>query len=148
MEADATTRIKSGKLTGSPPCSVLWEGCQNSDSACHLCLNATSISPNSFFLSLTSQATCNPLHPFQTLLDSGLSHSFINKAFALKNRLKFLYLLNVGVAMRDHMIRISVHYQTFLYIMTKLHFLLFFPDNYTGGNSCAFLFSSVLYRGD
>src|SRR5258707_1111785 len=51
-----------------------------------------SLSPNSFFLSLTSCAACNPLQPFRALLDSGLSHSFVNEAFMLKNKLKFSYL--------------------------------------------------------
>src|SRR5258707_81667 len=51
-----------------------------------------SLSPNSFFLSLTSRAARNPLRLFQALLDSGSSHSFVNEAFALKNKLKFSYL--------------------------------------------------------
>src|SRR5258708_28419782 len=34
-----------------------------------------------------------PLQPFRALLDSGSLHSFVNETFALKNRLKFLYLL-------------------------------------------------------
>src|SRR5258708_39726208 len=54
-----------------------------------------SLSPNSFFLSLTSRTTCNPLRLFQALLDSGSSHSFVNEAFALKNKLKFSYLPKV-----------------------------------------------------
>src|SRR5260370_36498101 len=36
-----------------------------------------------------------PLQLFRALLDSGSSHSFVNETFALKNRLKFLYLLKV-----------------------------------------------------
>src|SRR5260370_26254838 len=56
-------------------------------------LNATSLSLNSFFLSLTSPASQNPHRPFQALLDSGLSHSFVHEAFATVNKLSFLYLL-------------------------------------------------------
>src|SRR5260370_788928 len=52
------------------------------------------MSPNSFFISVTSTSICNPLQPFCTLLDSGLSHSFVNKVFAMENKLKFSYLLN------------------------------------------------------
>src|SRR6266481_7509500 len=77
---------------GNPSCPALWKGCQDIDSAFHLCLNTTSLSPNSFFLSLTSHAARNPLRPFRALLDSGSSHSFVNEAFVLKNKLKFSYL--------------------------------------------------------
>src|SRR5258708_14440893 len=77
---------------GNPSHPVLWKGCQDIDSAFHLCLNTTSLSPNSFFLSLTSRAARNPLRPFRALLDSGSSHSFVNEAFALKNKWKFSYL--------------------------------------------------------
>src|SRR5258705_12240638 len=59
-----------------------------------MALHTSSLSPNSFFLSLTSTSICNPLQPFCTLLDSGLSHSFVNKVFAMDNKLKFSYLLN------------------------------------------------------
>src|SRR5258708_2748118 len=59
-----------------------------------MALHTTSLSPNSFFLSLTSTSIHNPLQPFCTLLDLGLSHSFVNEAFAMENKLKFSYLLN------------------------------------------------------
>ena len=41
---------------------------------------------------MTSRAARNPLRLFRALLDSGSSHSFVNEAFALKNKLKFSYL--------------------------------------------------------
>src|SRR5258707_10532716 len=59
-----------------------------------MALHTTSLSPNSFFLSLTSTSIRNPLRPFRALLDSGLSHSFVNEAFAVENKLKFSYLPN------------------------------------------------------
>src|SRR5258707_3777803 len=80
---------------GNPSCPMLQKGCQDIDSTFHLCLNTMSLSPNSFFLSLTSCTTHNPLQPFQALLDSGSLHSFVNEAFALKNKLKFSYLPKV-----------------------------------------------------
>src|SRR5260221_12418436 len=80
---------------GNGSCPALQKGCQDIDSAFHLRLNTTSLSPNSFFLSLTSCATHNPLQPFRALLDSGLLHSFVNEAFTVKNKLKFSYLLKV-----------------------------------------------------
>src|SRR5258705_924008 len=92
MRSQGALRTKPGKLMGNPSCPALWKGCQDINSAFHLHLNTTSLSPNSFFLSLTSHTTHNPLRPFQALLDSGSSHSFVNETFALKNRLKFSYL--------------------------------------------------------
>src|SRR5260221_12412499 len=77
---------------GNPSRPMLQKGCQDINSPFHLCLNTTSLSPNSFLLSLTSHTACNPLQPFQALLDSGLSHSFVNEEFMLKNKLKFSYL--------------------------------------------------------
>src|SRR6266478_9626143 len=53
-------------------------------------LNATSLSPDSFILSLTSALTHSP---FQALLDSGSSHSFVDKIFAQHNKLTLVYLL-------------------------------------------------------
>src|SRR6266436_5803381 len=69
-------------------------GCSQNNSASSVSLHTSSLSPNSFFLSLTSTSTRNPLWPFRTLLDSGLSHSFVNEAFAVDNKLKFSHLLN------------------------------------------------------
>src|SRR5260221_2745367 len=59
-----------------------------------MALHTSSLSPNSFFLSLTSTSVCNLLRPFHALLDSGSSHSFVNEAFAVDNKLKFSYLPN------------------------------------------------------
>src|SRR5258705_6399428 len=92
MRSQGALRTKPGKLMGNPSCPALWKGCQDIDSTFCLHLNTTSLSPNSFFLSLTSCAARNPLQPFQALLDSGSSHSFVNEAFMLKNKLKFSYL--------------------------------------------------------
>src|SRR5260221_2064604 len=69
-------------------------GCPQNNSASSISLHTSSLSPNSFFLSLTSTSACNLLQPFHTLLDSGSSHSFVNKAFAVDNKLKFSYLPN------------------------------------------------------
>src|SRR5258707_10123983 len=63
-------------------------------SASSVALHISSLSPNSFFLSLTSTSIHNPLPPFHALLDSGLSHSFVNEAFVMDNKLKFSYPLN------------------------------------------------------
>src|SRR5258707_15415257 len=69
-------------------------GCPQNSSTSSMALHTTSLSPNSFFLSLTSTSAHNPLQPFCALLDSGSSHSFVNEAFTVDNKLKFSYLLN------------------------------------------------------
>src|SRR5260221_8951385 len=69
-------------------------GCPQNNSASSTSLHTSSLSPNSFFLSLTSTSACNLLRPFHALLDSGSSHSFVNEAFAVNNKLKFSYLPN------------------------------------------------------
>src|SRR5258705_9231385 len=69
-------------------------GCPQNNSTDPMSLHTTSLSPNSFFLSLTSTSTHNLLRPFCALLDSGSSHSFVDKAFVIKNKLTFSYLPN------------------------------------------------------
>src|SRR5260221_9739842 len=69
-------------------------GCPQNNSASSTSLHTSSLSPNSFFLSLTSTSAHNLLRPFCALLDSGSSHSFVNEAFTVDNKLKFSYLLN------------------------------------------------------
>src|SRR5260370_15234238 len=80
--------------SGNPSCLVLWMGCPQNNSASSMALHTSSLSPNSFFLSLTSTSVRNLLQLFCALLDSGSSHSFVNEAFAMNNRLKFSYLPN------------------------------------------------------
>src|SRR5258708_2352415 len=63
-------------------------------SASSVALHTSSLSPNSFFLSLTSTSIHNLLQLFHALLDSGLSHSFVNEVFVMNNKLKFSYLPN------------------------------------------------------
>src|SRR5260221_1201606 len=50
-------------------------------------LNSTSLSPNSFLLSLTSASISEHACPFVALLDSGSSHCFVDELFAKKNKL-------------------------------------------------------------
>src|SRR5258705_6817545 len=67
---------------------VLLRSCPNKDStALVIWLNSTSLSPNSFLLSLTSTTISEHAHPFVALLDSGSSHCFVDKVFAKKNKL-------------------------------------------------------------
>src|SRR5260370_15054702 len=67
---------------------VLLKSCPNKDSAALVIwLNSTSLSPNSFLLSLTSASVSEHAHPFVALLDSGSSHCFVDELFAKKNKL-------------------------------------------------------------
>src|SRR6266446_5748876 len=88
-------RGRPGKLIGNPSQPTLLKGCLQTNSVPPLHLNTTLLSPNSFFLSLTSPSARNPLRPFCALLDSGLSHNFVNESFAIYNKLSPLYLLTL-----------------------------------------------------
>src|SRR5258705_13209729 len=67
---------------------VLLKSCPNRDStALVVQLNSTSLSPNSFLLSLTSASVSEHACPFVALLDLGSSHCFVDELFAKKNKL-------------------------------------------------------------
>src|SRR5258708_20021901 len=67
---------------------VLLKSCPNRDSAAPVIqLNSTSLSPNSFLLSLTSASISKHACPFVALLDSGSSHFFVDEVFAKKNKI-------------------------------------------------------------
>src|SRR5258706_11100921 len=67
---------------------VLSRGCPEKGSAALVIwLNSTSLSLNSFLLSLTSATVSEHACPFIALLDSGSSHCFVDKVFAKKNKL-------------------------------------------------------------
>src|SRR5260370_12249603 len=104
-----------------------------------MALHTSSLSPNSFFLSLTSTSVHNPLQPFHTLLDSGSSHSFVNEAFAMENKLKFSYLPNpILLKMFDGSTPLNVSKKVWMPITFSTgethHFKLFittFAENYS-----------------
>src|SRR5258705_12291562 len=67
---------------------ALLRSCPNKDSIAPVIqLNSTSLSPNSFLLSLTSASVSEHARPFIALLDSGSSHCFVDELFAKKNKL-------------------------------------------------------------
>ncbi len=77
-----------GKLRGDFSSMALLKSCPNKDStALVIQLNSTSLSLNTFLLSLTSTSVSEHAHPFVALLDSGSSHCFVDEAFAKKNKL-------------------------------------------------------------
>src|SRR5258706_457703 len=77
-----------GKLLSDFSSIALSRGCPEKGSAAPVIwLNSTSLSPNSFLLSLTSASVSEHAHPFVALLDSGSSHCFVDELFAKKNKL-------------------------------------------------------------
>src|SRR5258707_3763776 len=77
-----------GKLRGNFSSMALLRSCPNKDSIAPVIqLNSTSLSPNSFLLSLTSTTISEHTCPFVALLDSGSSHCFVDEVFAKKNKL-------------------------------------------------------------
>src|SRR5258707_6061175 len=67
---------------------ALSRGCPEKGSAAPVIwLNSTSLSPNSFLLSLTSTTISKHACPFIALLDSGSSHCFVDELFAKKKKL-------------------------------------------------------------
>src|SRR6266436_1452492 len=84
------------KLRGDFSSMALLRSCPNKDSiALVIRLNSTSLSPNSFLLSLTSATVSELTRPFVALLDSGSSHCFVDEVFAKKNKLALSKLLSI-----------------------------------------------------
>src|SRR5258708_7125293 len=77
-----------GKLISNFSSIVLLRGHpEKGSTAPVIWLNSTSLSPNSFLLSLTSASVSEHACPFIALLDSGSSHCFVDELFAKKNKL-------------------------------------------------------------
>src|SRR5258707_15456377 len=93
---------------------VLLKSCPNRDSAAPVIwLNSTSLSPNSFLLSLTSASVSKHAHPFIALLDSGSSHCFVDELFAKKNKLSLSKLLStILLRLFDGSTRNSISHKT------------------------------------
>src|SRR5260221_9117099 len=76
-------------------------------------LNSTSLSPNSFLLSLTSASISKHAHPFVALLDLGSSHCFVDELFAKKNKLLLSKLPStIPLRLFDRSTRNSVSHKT------------------------------------
>src|SRR6266436_2450867 len=76
-------------------------------------LNSTSLSPNSFLLSLTSASISEHACPFIALLDLGSSHCFVDELFAKKNKLLLSKLLStIPLRLFDRSTRNSVSHKT------------------------------------
>ena len=104
------------KLRGNFLSMALLKSYPNKDSAALVIqLNSTSLSLNSFLLSLTSASISKHAHPFIALLDSGSSHCFVDEVFAKKNKIALTKLLStILLQLFDSVGRITVHYATHL----------------------------------
>src|SRR5260221_8952091 len=93
---------------------ALLESCPNRDStALVIWLNSTSLSPNSFLLSLTSASVSEHACPFVALLDSGSSHCFVDELFAKKNKLSLSKLLStIPLQLFDRTTQNSISHKT------------------------------------
>src|SRR6266446_6513423 len=103
-----------GKLRGDFSSTVLLRSCPNKDSAAPVIwLNSTSLSLNSFLLSLTSATISEHAHPFVALLDSGSSHCFVDELFAKKNKLSLSKLPStIPLQLFDGSTRNSISHKT------------------------------------
>src|SRR5258705_12615464 len=82
-----------GKLLSDFSSIALSRGCpEKGSTAPVIWLNSTSLSLNSFLLSLTSASVSKHAHPFVALLDSGSSHCFVDEVFAKKNKIALIKL--------------------------------------------------------
>src|SRR5258707_6155688 len=103
-----------GKLMSNFSSIVLSRGCPEKGSAALVIwLNSTSLSPNSFLLSLTSTTVSEHACPFIALLDSGSSHCFVDELFAKKNKLSLSNLPStIPLGLFDGSTRNSVSHKT------------------------------------
>src|SRR5258708_3113485 len=102
---------------------VLSRSCPKKGSAAPVIwLNSTSLSLNSFLLSLTSTTVSEHAHPFIALLDSGSSHSFVDKLFAKKNKLLLSKLPStILLQLFDGSTRNSISHKTTILLTFSTH---------------------------
>src|SRR5258707_5744699 len=93
---------------------ALSRGCPEKGSAAPVIwLNSTSLSLNSFLLSLTSTSISEHAHPFIALLDLGSSHCFVDELFAKKNKLSLSKLPStIPLQLFDGSTRNSISHKT------------------------------------
>src|SRR5258708_5669031 len=104
------------KLRGDFSSIALLKSCRNKDSAAPVIqLNSTSLSPNSFLLSLTSASISEHACPFVALLDSSSSHCFVDKVFAKKNKIALTKLPStIPLQLFDGSAQNSISHKTYI----------------------------------
>src|SRR5258708_34798207 len=119
---------------------ALLRSCANKGSAAPVIqLNSTSLSPNSFLLSLTSTSISKHAHPFIALLDSGSSHCFVDEVFAKKNKLALTKLPStILLQLFDRSARNSISHKTNIpltFSTGKTHWMEFYVTKLDKGYS-------------
>jgi len=129
-----------GKLRGDFSSMALLKSCPNKDSTAPVIwLNSTSLSLNSFLLSLTSASVSKHAHPFIALLDSGSSHCFVDKVFAKKNKIALTKLPStILLQLFDRSAWNSVSHKTYIpltFSTGKIHWTEFYITKLDKGYS-------------
>src|SRR5260221_2024419 len=130
---------------------VLLESCPNRDSAAPVIwLNSTSLSPNSFLLSLTSASISEHAHPFIALLDSGSSHCFVDKVFAKKNKIALIKLPStILLQLFDGSARNSISHKTHIpltFSTGKTHWTEFYITQLDKGYSVVLSYDWLVHH--
>src|SRR5258707_5032393 len=130
---------------------VLLKSCPNRDStALVIRLNSTSLSLNSFLLSLTSASASKHAHPFVALLDSGSSHCFVDELFAKKNKLSLSNLLStIPLRMFDGSTQNSVSHKTTIpltFSTSETHWTEFYATKWDKGYSIVLSYDWLVHH--
>src|SRR5258708_8442228 len=135
-----------GKLISDFLSIVLLRGCPEKGSTAPVIqLNSTSLSPNSFLLSLTSASISKHARPFIALLDSGSSHCFVDKLFAKKNKLLLSKLLStILLQLFDRSTWNSISHKTTILLTfstTETHQMEFYVTKFDKGYSIVLIYN-------
>src|SRR5258708_13889203 len=113
-------------------------------------LNSTSLSLNSFLLSLTSASISEHAHPFVALLDSGSSHCFVDKLFAKKNKLSLSKLLStIPLRLFDGSTQNSVSHKTTIpltFSTSETHWMEFYVTKLDKGYSIVLSYDWLVHH--
>src|SRR5258708_5994595 len=139
------------KLRGEFSSMVLLKSCPNRDSAAPVIwLNSTSLSPNSFLLSLSSASISEHAHPFIALLDSGSSQCFVDEVFAKKNKIALTKLPStIPLRLFDGSARNSVSHKTHIpltFSTGKTHWMEFYITKLDKGYSVVLSYGWLVHH--
>src|SRR5258708_2579137 len=130
---------------------ALLRSCPEKDSAALVIwLNSTSLSLNSFLLSLTSTTISEHAHPFIALLDSGSSHCFVDELFAKKNKLLLSKLPStILLQLFDGSTRNSISHKTTILLTFstgKTHWMEFYVTKLDKGYSIVLSYDWLVHH--
>src|SRR5258708_20186423 len=130
---------------------ALLRGCPEKGSAAPVIwLNSTSLSLNSFLLSLTSTTISKHACPFVALLDSGSSHCFVDELFAKKNKLLLSKLPStILLQLFDGSTRNSISHKTTILLTFstgKTHWMEFYVTKLDKGYSIVLSYDWLVHH--